>query len=276
VYLQEAGTGRTLGERLGNWHWLGAGTALALLLNSELACLKGDWSKGRDLAEDALALASQDPLTLSKLAILEYETGNFSQGAAYLERLLEILALAPPSPRAAYFYPALAIPHVARVSGVSFRLSEAAEAARIILSASSNTPMSTVVARCGLGIQALIQGDAPAAAEQYVDLQIVRGILLPLHIAGDRVLGLLSQTMVNLDQSTSHFEDALAFCRKAGYRPELAWTCCDYADTLREREAEGDRAKAISLLDESLAISSELGMRPLMERVLSRREILGA
>ena len=32
----------------------------------------------------------------------------------------------------------------------------------------------------------------------------------------------------------------------------------------------------MSLLDESLAISSELGMRPLMERVLSRQEILGA
>ena len=29
-------------------------------------------------------------------------------------------------------------------------------------------------------------------------------------------------------------------------------------------------------LDESLAISKELGMRPLMERVLSRREILKA
>ena len=32
----------------------------------------------------------------------------------------------------------------------------------------------------------------------------------------------------------------------------------------------------LSLLDESLAISSDLGMRPLMERVLSRREILKA
>ncbi len=32
----------------------------------------------------------------------------------------------------------------------------------------------------------------------------------------------------------------------------------------------------MSLLDESLAISTELGMRPLMERVLSRREILRA
>ena len=33
---------------------------------------------------------------------------------------------------------------------------------------------------------------------------------------------------------------------------------------------------ALSLLDESLAISSDLGMRPSTERVLSRREILKA
>ena len=98
---------------------------------------------------------------------------------------------------------------------------------------------------------------------------------MPLGEVG-RLLGLLSQTMGNFDQAMAHFEDALAFCRKAGYRPELAWTCCDYADTLRELGGEGDRPKAMSLLDESLAISSELGMRPLMERVLSRREILGA
>ncbi len=63
---------------------------------------------------------------------------------------------------------------------------------------------------------------------------------------------------------------------RAGYRPELAWSCCDYADTLLQRNDAGDREKAMSLLDESLAISSDLGMRPLMERVLSRREILKA
>lgn len=32
----------------------------------------------------------------------------------------------------------------------------------------------------------------------------------------------------------------------------------------------------MSLLDESLSISSDLGIRPLMERVLSRRDILKA
>ena len=72
------------------------------------------------------------------------------------------------------------------------------------------------------------------------------------------------------------FEDALGLCRKGGCRPELAWTCCDYADALRERHGDGDKENAVALLDESLAISSELGMRPLMERVLSRREILKA
>ena len=38
----------------------------------------------------------------------------------------------------------------------------------------------------------------------------------------------------------------------------------------------GGRAKAMTLLEESLTISTQLGMRPLMERVLSRREILVA
>jgi uncharacterized membrane-anchored protein len=94
-------------------------------------------------------------------------------------------------------------------------------------------------------------------------------------VCGLRLLGLLAQTIGDVERATDYFEDALAFCRQ-GYRPELAWTCCDYADTLLQRNEPGDREKAMSLLDESLAISSELGMRPLMERVLSRREILRA
>ncbi len=92
----------------------------------------------------------------------------------------------------------------------------------------------------------------------------------------ERLLGLLAHTMGIIEQATAHFEEALAFCRKANYRPELAWTCCDYADTMLQRAELGDREKAMSMLDESLAITSELGMRPLMERVLSRREILKA
>ena len=127
----------------------------------------------------------------------------------------------------------------------------------------------------GLSLLAAARQDAASAEALYADIASRPSYNWWL-ITHGRVLGLLAQTIGNLDQAVTHFEDALAFCRKAGYRPELAWTCCDYADTLRERDGEGNRAKAIALLDESLVISSELGMRPLMERVLSRREILGA
>jgi DNA-binding CsgD family transcriptional regulator len=86
--------------------------------------------------------------------------------------------------------------------------------------------------------------------------------------------------MGNLDQAAAHFEDALAFCRKAGYRPELAWTCCDYAEALlnpvgaglKPAPTPGVHQKAMSLLEEALAISRELGMRPLMEKVVALRD----
>ena len=131
-------------------------------------------------------------------------------------------------------------------------------------------------ANAGLALLAVRKGDRSAATEHYDYLVAQRGTMIETTSSVDRLLGLLSQTMGDLGQAVAHLEDALAFCRKKGYRPELAWACCDYADMLRQRDAQGDRAKAITLLDEALAVSSELGMRPLMERVLSRREILKA
>ena len=138
-------------------------------------------------------------------------------------------------------------------------MKEAADAARFTLSVASAFPIYTAVARCGLGLQAIVNGDTSAASEQYENLAVVKGALAHPFLAGDRMLGLLAHTMGQLDTAVGHFEDALAFCRKAGYRPELAWTCCDYADTLLQRNEPGDREKALSLLEESLAISSELG-----------------
>ena len=96
--------------------------------------------------------------------------------------------------------------------------------------------------------------------------------------SADRLLGLLAQTMGNLIQAKGHFDDALAFCRKAGYRPELAWSCCDYADLLmvgsglKPPPTGGHKEMTVALLEESLAISTGLGMRPLMERPTERLE----
>ena len=100
-----------------------------------------------------------------------------------------------------------------------------------------------MAARMGLALVAVLRQNVELAATQYSLLapevpaiNFLGAASMVLH----RLLGLLAQTMGNLDQSMAHFEDSLAFCRKAGYRPELAWTCCDYADALRERDGDGD------------------------------------
>ncbi len=215
------------------------------------------------------------------LAVLEHQVGDFEQGSVHLERLLEVMRRTPPGPSGPNAILTLVIPLIARITGLPDRLEIAEAAAQAVLSSQSVTPMIAQIAVSGLALLAVVRKDVAAAKQQYDSLQhgatVVTALIAPISVGtlSKRLLGLLAETMGTLDKAAQHFDDALAFCRR-GYRPELAWTCCDYADTLLRRNRVGDREKAMSLLDKSLAISSELGMRPLMERVLSRREILEA
>jgi hypothetical protein len=73
-----------------------------------------------------------------------------------------------------------------------------------------------------------------------------------------------------VDHYHLHWQESL---EKSLQAIEVAWTCCDYGDALLQHNRPGDREQANALLTEALSLSRELGMRPLMERVLSRREI---
>ena len=124
-------------------------------------------------------------------------------------------------------------------------------------------------------VASVLRNDTAAAADHYSALAQDKGtILYPSLFSADHVLGLLAQTMGNLDDSVAHFADALAFCRNAGYRPELAWSLVDYADMLVQRNESGDLLKARGLLDESDQIASDLGMKPLNEKATALKEHL--
>jgi len=260
-------------ERLRDRFWL----AGALRCKESVSRLEGNWEAARELNDQGLAIAASEPRSLCNRALLEYESGDFVQGEVFLERLLELMRSTPEGPSLEYAYSAAVILLAARITGNGDRTDIAREAAQTAISFPYVTPHVGSIARVGLGLLAVSQANVSEAEAQYTELKHTAGTMLLFPtIAGDRLLALLAQTMGNMETSQSHFEDSLGFCRKAGYRPELAWTCCDYADTLLQRNNEGDRAKAMSLLDESLSIAGQLGMRPLMERVLSRREILKA
>ena len=256
---------------------------LALLPRLQASLLTGEWEMARRAVADMADAAPTYSWVESYRAVEAVLTGA---PVDVVEQLTEALDSFDPRDAVgvqAMVWTATAAVTAARLTGSMDLVNRAEAALRLFLESRDRQLWGVGNAIGVLGLAAAVRNDAAAASELYRQLSARAARADNASgLAKDRVLGLLAQTMGNLDDAAAHFEDALAFCREAGYRPELAWSCCDYADMLRDpstssgRAAEENQEKATQLLDESLAISRELGMRPLMERVLSRREILGA
>jgi tetratricopeptide (TPR) repeat protein len=314
-----ATAGLASAERLRNRVML----ANILWANETISRLTGDFGSAREFSNRGLALMPRDPRLLGTRTLLEYEMGAFDQGDAYYQRLVEAMRQTPSGASFEYAFVASVTGFAAHYTGLvgRFDFDLAKTAAKAVLSSPATTPLVAIRAHTGLALMAVEQGDVAAAEQSYKFHESKRGTMTPGGMGSiDHILGLLAGIMGKVEQAMAHFEDALAFCRKAGYRPEYAHAACDYANMLLQRasavaseasqpvrpfgrlragsepvegrgstssprtggpgsprtEAQQDRQKAMALLDEALAISRELGMRPLMERVLSRREILTA
>ncbi len=263
--------------------------SMALAPITTLSCLEGGWKAGREDSGRGLEASPLNPHPLLPRILMEHETGESAQGDIYLERLLEAMRAAGPDRLFAADRVSLAIASVARITGIPdhFEIAEAAAQA-VLKSNETVTPVVVMLAKTGLVLLAVQTGDQTAAEEHYaylVGLEQQSTFILTVSSV-DRLLGLLSQTTGSLEQAADHFEDALAFSRKAGCRPELAWTCCDYADLLTPvgdgpstssgRTDVDRRTKAIALLEESLSIATELGMPPIMARANERLELVQA
>ncbi|MBI4515381.1 MAG: protein kinase [Deltaproteobacteria bacterium] len=73
-----------------------------------------------------------------------------------------------------------------------------------------------------------------------------------------RYLGLLAAALGRTDEAARHFEDALAMNARMGMRQASAHTQADYAQMLLARNAPGDRAKGLDLLNQALDIALTL------------------
>ena len=237
---------------------------VALWAQETIARLTGDMQLARDFNERGLRVSPLEPRLLFTRALLEYELGEFAQGRSYIERLLESMRLTSPGPTYQYALPSIAIPLTSRMSGSGEFIAIAKAAAETVLSSNSATPMTAMFSECGLAMVALWERNDVAAKELYGALKCHKGTML---IGGgmciDRLLGLLSETFGRLDQAIAHFEDALDFCRDAGYRSEYAWTVHDHALAVSQRDNGEDQFRAAALVAEALDICQEIGLVPL-------------
>jgi DNA-binding CsgD family transcriptional regulator len=133
-------------------------------------------------------------------------------------------------------------------------------------------PTAVATSRVTRALLALREPHAGECETELEFLEPFKGAILAPGLVTDRLLGLLAHAAGQRRRAIARFGDALAFCRRSGYRPELAWTCHDYAGVLLDTERREDRMTAAKLLDESYRVASELGQRPLVGRIAAFRE----
>ena len=92
----------------------------------------------------------------------------------------------------------------------------------------------------------------------------------------DRVLGNLATVIGDIGAASGHYRAAIALCERAGYRPQLAMTLFDQATLHAGNQDPNDLVAANQDFNKSLALAHDLGMKPLIERILRRRQILTA
>ncbi|MCH7841160.1 MAG: AAA family ATPase [Chloroflexi bacterium] len=237
--------------------------------------LKGDWHSARVESQQSLDLMPTDTRFLVQRVILEAERGNRRQADDYLEQLEEVVLRSEAGPDTPNAMLAFGSPLVRSIFDAVKRPVLGENSIKAVLSSPLATPFFSNFARAGATLLAVMNDDVEAAAEQYAALKPWAGSM-GLSLSVDRALGLLAGIMGDIAAAGAHFDDACAFCRRAGYRPELAWACYGHASAILRLGGPSGRQQATSLLDESLSIATELEMAPLAETVAALQEILAS
>jgi DNA-binding CsgD family transcriptional regulator len=233
---------------------------------------KGRWNEARSWIHKAMAISPKVTSAIEylhcNLARLEYETGNIPEGQAHIAKLC-----AQSSETVHSVMAALAVPLVVRISNDLKLLDTAREIALEVIR-TRKIPLHSVPGKMALAMIAVLEEDTDTAAKLYVELNKpdYKCVWPWGSYSVSRLLGNLCRIMGDLDSGAARFEEACELCKSAGFLPELAWTCLDYALLLMEHDEKPLSTKVESLLDEGASIARELGMPPLLGKIEEEKE----
>jgi tetratricopeptide (TPR) repeat protein len=247
------------------------------LWESVIAFDKGEWERALRAVDRALAVAPDDLGVLSVAVCLCLETGDSGRLSPFLLSLTPIL-----QPGSRPIGLDIAVDWLGRAAWKTRRkdIAGLAEMGTALGREENETPPLLSAIWCSEAWVALAEDDPTGIKRAYAELDAYRlapttQMLEPQSSDPLLLAALLEASAGTLDLAIQRFEGSLAIARYAKYMPKVAWTLAEHAQLLQRRAQGDDREKAVQLQDEALAIARDLGMKPLIDRILQRMVATG-
>ncbi|NQW16097.1 MAG: protein kinase [Chloroflexi bacterium] len=248
------------------FHWTSAMTA-----NSVLAQVVGDWQTAREHINSGLERSPTEGRLLTSLLRIETALGNYdaaddlfrklsvSDGGGFGRRFGLLMTLG---------------------GGLHATRSGSIDVEGVREDAKRTYQNRTIEARTVMGAQKALVQIALEDKDVELAVDLFSNPRVPWEndtaVEGIELVGQLAALAGDFDASQRYFDQVIERMRAAGYRPVIAEVAVAYSEMLVERDGPGDAEGVPELQDEAIAIATELGMKPLLERVLAQREILKA
>lgn len=235
------------------------------------AMLAGNFSKGMQLAQQALATGQQmeienvDGTFGIQMFTLQRELGGLQGLAPIVRNFVESNPAATTwRPGLALIYCDLGLEAEAREQFDFLATNDFAGIAQDSLWAGSMAYLAEVCAFLGDTARADI---LYRLLLPYARQCIVVGLAVVCYGAAARYLGLLAATMSRWEEAEQHYKVALEINTNMEAKPWIAHTQFQYADMLLAQGRPEARDQAISLLNEAQATAHSLGMKFLLEKI---------
>ena len=256
---------RAVAERTGNPY----SNASAAAANATVAEMRGDWETAHVARERGLEAGTNDHRILAHASHTAYQLGDVEDAEAYLARFLEAIAAVPPGPSTEYAMKTTLAARAAQITGQAPDADQIRRASQAVLASPvPGTPLLKGFTRVGLAILAHLTHDRNAAEELLPEIASMGSIQADYMGQTDQIRGLLLETLGRLDEAVEAAEAALTWLAPA-YRPYMAEAAYDCARFRLARGAPGDRERARELINEALATAQDLGMRPLVNKIVA-------
>jgi tetratricopeptide (TPR) repeat protein len=225
---------------------------------------RGSFGRAVDYLSRVMALTPNDPRVLLLQCLHEYETGNEQEALRMAEKYLAAERSSRSYPTSLYIIAMLAVLY--KMTGEAL-LADAARGIDQELGFKGPAAFHSDAVLTGLALIAATDDDRDLSETYYRELRraprTMRGGLL---ISTDRLLALLSRATGRHGAASRHFRRALRFSR-AGFRPEMAWTLFDYADSLVGRGTHRHESRIAGLLKRAEEVATDLGMVLLLRKI---------